>query len=167
MYSWVSFATLAPGCDFLSHCHMLYISFQYLLATLMHIPLFYWPHLSLSTLYVFSRLSVNHTTSNVTPPHHLILLLLHTIQLVITLHAFFPVHATLYKNIVFIFGVNLVHVSARASLSPAQFSITFDYEFILYIYMYSSIYTWGWFPGSSLPMHEHGCQAPILEHPNI
>ena len=35
---------------------------------------------SLVSLYiVFSRLSVNHTTSNVTPPHHLILLLLHTI----------------------------------------------------------------------------------------
>ena len=38
-----------------------------------------------------------------------ILLLLHTIQLALTFHAFFPVHATLYINIVFIFGVNLVH----------------------------------------------------------
>ena len=44
-------------------------------------------------------------------------------------------------------------VSARASLTPAQFSITFDYDVILYIYMYSSIY-----------VHEHGSRAPVLEY---
>ena len=102
---------------------------------------------SLVPLYiVFSRLAVNHTTSNKPPPHHLILLLLHTIQLALTLHAFFPVHATLYKNIVsfFSFGVNLVHVSARASLTPAQFSITFDTFICTHLYI-----------------HEHGSKAPV------
>ena len=94
-----SLATLAPYVVFCltqDHCHMLYISIslQYLLATHAHTIVLLT---SLVSLYiVFSRLSVNHTTSNVPPPHHLLLLLLHTIQLAITFPEFFPVYATLY-----------------------------------------------------------------------
>ena len=131
----------------------------------MHMPLFYWPHLSLSTLYSPGSQWIIQTI-DVIPPHHLIPTLFN-----LPSHFMYSSQCTLLCIYVFYFWCQLSAWRLYLLASPLPsfpslviFYTTSDrklggdgclgtrlcsnYEVILHI----------------LYIHEHGPQAPVLEH---